>query len=117
MDELLAGLGKRVIVLRYDRFKSRWLAVLELAAQPRTAAEAIRKFVKLIEKLPPDARRQWNGASFRSFNIGIQSGAERPALELEIGPDVLGEAAKIDAKIAVTVYPPERLRRVVKTKR
>jgi hypothetical protein len=69
--------------------------------------------VRLIDNLPSDARRQWNQASLRSFNIGVQSGAERPAFELEIGPDVLGDVARIDARIVVTVYPPQLVDSVI----
>ena len=51
----------------------RWLLVT-LRSQPRTADDAIRAFVEMVEALPPSARRCWRQATSRTFDIGIQAG-------------------------------------------
>ena len=71
---------------------------------PWTPEPLVREFVRLIKRLPPDAREVWNRASRRVFDIGIQS-LRRPFSETHrMTPATLREASEIGAEIAFTAY-------------
>ena len=104
---LLAHIARKTVVLMHEKKGRSWVASLELHSQrPRTPDAAIRAFVKVLQALPPTARRSWNGLRARTFNIGIQSGTEATALELNLAPETLAAASALGANIAITVYPP-----------
>src|SRR5260221_81899 len=51
----------------------RWLVVRPQSI-PTTPDQAVEDLVRMVEKLPRDARRCWNEASARVFDIGVQAG-------------------------------------------
>jgi hypothetical protein len=66
---------------------------LELATgerEPWNPDAAIQTFVRLIEGLPPAARRLWDGANLRNFEIGIQSGRDAPSVPVLAASGDLG---------------------------
>jgi hypothetical protein len=65
---------------------------------------AIQTFVRLIDGLPPDAKRLWDGANLRNFDIGIQGGVTPRAFQLSVCPDTLAAVSRLNANIALTVY-------------
>jgi hypothetical protein len=77
---------------------------LELAREPDSADRAIRGYVGLLSGLAPPARRLWDSATRRDFNIGIQSGATPHAFELALEPGTLREVSLLGARVVVTVY-------------
>jgi hypothetical protein len=64
----------------------------------------ILEFIRMVKSLPPAARKVWDGASKRVFDIGMQSGRRPFQTSYNIGPQALREAADIDAYIAITMY-------------
>ena len=68
---------------------------------------AIRQYVRLIERLPKPARRDWMKAQSRTFNIGIQGGSRPRSKEFKIDADTIAAAARVGASIVVTVYAAE----------
>jgi hypothetical protein len=93
-----AQLGSSGIDLRY------WMR-LELSRKtPRSPADGIRSFCRLIDKLPPVARRLWKNASIREFDIGIYADNIPSTVRWVLKPDVIRDAAKIGAQIKITVY-------------
>jgi hypothetical protein len=80
-------------------------ASFELAEEPADADPGIRSFVRILQKLPGDARGAWDRARSRTFSIGVQSGLE--TLELSIAPETLRAAAELNASISFTVYGVE----------
>ena len=103
---LVSALGRTVVVLYVGTENRRHSAHLELARTVRTPDALIRRFVRLIERLPRDARRLWNGAQRREFNIGIQAGSRPHASEFRVSPDVIQAAARVGGAIVTTVYAP-----------
>ncbi len=112
---LVSAFGKKVFVLRCDRYKRTYGARLEVApATPILTADAtIREFCRLIERLPVEARRDWEKAKMRSFSIGIQAGFEPGTLDFPISPDTVRRAAQLNAGIVVTVYAAQKSPRVI----
>jgi hypothetical protein len=93
---------------RYSAHFSLWF--------PRNADVAIKRLARLITKLPPPARRMWNQASKRVFNVGYQSGFRPVSFESEISSGAVTAAARLGASITVTIYaaeekPRKRLKR------
>jgi hypothetical protein len=86
----------------------RWLLVT-LPSHPRTADEAIRAFVRMVEALPPFARRCWREASSRTFDIGIQAGlSPSPFEDVRLQPKTLQAVSRVVGTILVTVYAPSK---------
>jgi hypothetical protein len=77
---------------------------LELSSQPQSAEVAIRGFIKLLVDLSPRARRLWDEAIQRDFNVGIQAGTEPYSFEFALKPDTLRTVAQLGARIVTTVY-------------
>jgi hypothetical protein len=111
LDPLVRALGRRVIVLFAGREgPRRYAAHLELARSGRShdADRLIRDFVRLVKKLPKQARASWNRARRRDLNVGIQAGPQPYSYELPVRPDTLEAAASVNARLVVTVYGAER---------
>lgn len=115
LEPLVEAFGARVIALHVGRVGGRSQARLELAPAPTGADDALRRFVRLVRRLPRVARRDWNRATSREFNIGIQAAARPHSFELAIRPATLSAVAAIGGRIGLTVYgavrPSDRSRR------
>jgi|SRR5436190_18555120 len=80
---------------------------LELVArerEPWNPDAAIQAFVRLIEDLPPAARRLWDVANLRNFDIGIQGGVTPQAFQFSLLPETLAAVSRLKANVALTVY-------------
>ena len=73
-------------------------------ADPKDPEAVIVEFIRIVKSLPPEARRVWDGASKRVFDVGMQSGRHPSSVSCTIGVNTLREAADIDADIAITIY-------------
>lgn len=54
--------------------------------------------------LPPAARALWDGATRRTFDIGIDSGLTPWATQWRLSSTTLRQAADVGADIVITVY-------------
>jgi hypothetical protein len=106
LDALTHAFGKRVCVLHVGREGRSFSAHVELAIMPRDPERLIRRFVDLVERLPRAARRLWDQARVREFNLGIQAGTSPYSYELRLQPQTLRAMAKVDARFGLTVYAP-----------
>ena len=98
------ALGKRVIVLHAGREGRGYGVHLELAGQSPNADLLVRRFVKLVEALPPAARRLWNGARRREFNVGVQAAGTPHAFQLRLERPTIQAVARVNGRIGLTVY-------------
>jgi hypothetical protein len=103
LDPLTAALGKQILVNYVGREGRRYSAHFSLY-DPRSADVAIRRLARLIMKLPTPARRLWDQASKRVFNVGFQSGLRPHSFESEISSAAVEAAVRLRASIAVTIY-------------
>jgi hypothetical protein len=105
---LVEGLGRRrVFVLHEGRWGSRYSANVELDGWNKTADQQIQGLVALIRRLPHAARRLWDDAQSRVFNIGIQAGLHPHSHELRLSGRTVREAAQVGAAIVITTYAPD----------
>jgi hypothetical protein len=84
--------------------KGGYFANWELAGQPCEPNVAIRRFVRLIEALPPKARGIWNRASKREFSIGVEAGRLPGSVEFALRSTTLKLAASVGAGVTFVVY-------------
>lgn len=123
LDPIATAFGEKTVVLHVGKWGRRYSAHFELADSgyvPPTASAAtivkqadrlIRRFVGLVERLPLPARRLWNQAHSREFNIGIEAAARSPLFEQRLEPGTIDAVARVNGRIVITVYAPERLLR------
>jgi hypothetical protein len=93
----------------------RWLVVsgpvlIRLTRKvPDTADDAVRAWVRAIDRLPARARRCWNQATSRIFDVGIQAGLAPSCYEEVVLPRRTVEAiARVRGQIQITLYAPRR---------
>ena len=107
LQPLVDAFGKHVMDLYVGRVRRTYEARLEVAAVARNPEWTIRRFVTLIRKLPPRARRLWRDAKVREFNIGVQAGDTPNSWEFCLSPELLSDVAALGARIGFTVYSAE----------
>ncbi len=108
------GLGESFFVLHEGRWGRNYGAILELDMRifkGKSADRLIRRMVDLLNKMPRPARRLWNRAQIKQFNVGIQGGLKPPVFELVVGPDTLRAVAELGARLVVWVYPVKMAKR------
>ena len=103
LQPLVIALGDRVFVLYLGRPRRTFEAHLEVSKLIGSPESTIREFCKLIQKLPRPAKRLWDGAKIRRFDVGIDS-VPKGTYWFEISKETVAEVAKLHATIAVTVY-------------
>lgn len=113
LDPLAAAFGGKVIVLYSGRRGRRYSAHFEVGGYVRNsqADRLIWRFVQLVKHLSRSARRLWDEADAREFNIGIDAAKSSPVFELRLRAETVAAVADIRGRIAVTIYGPERLMR------
>ena len=96
-----------------NRRAPRWLVLSGLTA-PKARSKArdtadfrLSELVRAIENLPRVARRCWNEASHRTFDIGIE-GPPGPCrgTGIPVSQRVIEAVARVGGRIVITVYPP-----------
>lgn len=110
VEPVVQALSVRAPLLSIYRRGSLYCAAFELAAQPKSADAAIRALAKLVLSLPAPARRIWNAATRRDFDIGIQSGQDPVALMVELSREAVQLVQRVEGRIIFTLYPPAQAR-------
>ena len=110
---IIDALGEKVIVMHSGKIRGRHRASLELAGplslerNDPTPDKGILALSRLIERLPPVARRGWDRASLRRFDVGIQGG-RGPAPGIFVAPlraATIKRVADLNGEITLTIYP------------
>ncbi len=106
LTPLVRAFGERVSVLFVGKDGRRYSAHLELRSNRHSQNPdlCIRRFVALVRRLPPSARKHWNNATVREFNIGTQAWTTPHAFELRLRPETVAAVAHVGAQIGITVY-------------
>ena len=117
LEPLVAALGERVYVLYSGRHKRTYEAHLELASHPKSADSAIQKFAAMIGLLPKVQRNLWDTAKIRDFSIGMQAGMQPFSYNMPLARETVEAAAGLKARIVLTIYAPEVIKKAVRKKR
>jgi hypothetical protein len=95
------------IKLHSGRFwKGGFRASFEVYKGNVDADATIKELVRLVERLPPPARRLFDGAKLRDFSVGIQAGAKPFSFDVALSPAVLALVTNLGGRLSVTVYAP-----------
>jgi hypothetical protein len=100
VGNLVRAFGDRVIVLHVRRSEAHF----ELAGQPATLEEAIRRFVRLIRALPSPALDVWRKLAVREFSAGFRLDGELHSGEFSLSSSALRQLADIGGDLVITVY-------------
>jgi hypothetical protein len=100
--------NRAVFELFVGRVRGLARAHYEVHSRNHTADTIARDLVRLVESLSRPARRCWDRARVRDFNIGIQSSTTTTPhmLELPVEAKTVAAIAKLGGRIVVTVYAP-----------
>jgi hypothetical protein len=112
LEAVCEAFGRSVTVLHRDRLGRKHWVVLELARSPKTPAEAIRRFATVATRLRGRAKAAWAGSE-KELDIGIQAGVRPDPVEWVVDAKAVAEAARIGARLRVTVYSPVQLMKAI----
>jgi hypothetical protein len=68
----------------------------------------IQELGDVIEAFPRSARRAWNDAVVRDFNIGVELAPGANSVELAIAADAVKRVATLGGRISFTAYAADR---------
>ena len=117
LSPLVEAFGERVAVLYDGRVRSRYLAALEVHGWQLTEEQEIRRFVSMVRQLPPRARRLWDTAQSRTFDIGVQARRTPHSFTFRLSAATIAAVAGLGGRIAITTYAPERPERRLTARR
>ena len=104
LTPLVKEFGEDVFLMYNGEWGKNYRCSFEVNEALAHANEAIAFFCMLVEALPENIRKIWDGALKKAFSIGFESG-EVEKIEVEIEPHVLERVANIGAKINIVIYP------------
>jgi hypothetical protein len=107
---LIDDLGEDVVNLHAGRVHDHYLATFE-AIVSGDADHRISYLCGLVDQLAPEARRNWDQASSKVFDIGYEAGISPKSYESNLRPETIAAVARVGAAIRVTVYPPSKASR------
>ncbi len=76
----------------------------EIAACTSDASSAIDALAAAIEALDAPARRAWDDAALRDFNVGVELARGVRSIELAIDAGAIRRVASLGGRIAFTAY-------------
>jgi hypothetical protein len=102
---LLDALASECFELYRGRIRSRYCGFYEISGCGHQSANAtIRDLLDVIEGLPAPARRAWDLAATREFNVGVELERGVRSVELAIDPALIARVAALGGHIAFTAY-------------
>jgi hypothetical protein len=107
LQPLIDGLGEDVMNLHAGKVHDHYLATFE-ATVAGDANQLVGYLCGLVDALGPDARRSWDEASSKVFDMGYEAGVGPKSYESNLRPETVAAIARVGAAIRVTVYPPSK---------
>lgn len=107
--ELLRELGDRVILLYSGGNPEGYLTCLDLSDFQETPHEIVERFAKLLAKLTPTARKEWDNAKAKRFDIGFETEAASTPVQYTLDAGSMKKIVECGASLAITVYPCQKL--------
>jgi hypothetical protein len=115
---LVDALRPHLDVLHAGRVRGAFLASFEVAGVTLPADVAIRRLARALSDLSPSVRRLWKQARDRVFDIGLERTAGRGAFPIALRQETVKTIARLNARVAVTLYSHvRRHRRALPNKR
>ena len=111
---LIDALDGKLFELFAGRLRSLYRVHYETNGCAHDASATIRELVAMIEAQSASARRAWDAAALRDFNVGVELERGVRYVELAIAPDVVRAVAALGGRIVFTAYQVAAMRRPVK---
>ncbi len=115
LTPLAIALSERLFLQHVGRIPRTFL--VSFAGSGNTADISIKRFAAEIVKLPPSLRRLWDNADDRVFDMALETTGGKHPFALGLRPETIITMAKLNARIALTVYPAIPLPRRAKLSR
>ena len=107
LEPILKAFDRKVVILHSARESRGFVARVELNRFAKDPDRAIRAFCRLLEALPIAARRRWNAARVRDFNVGVQAGMLPFSQEFALSPRTLAAVVRVRGRVVWTIYSPD----------
>ena len=121
LEPLVAALGRRIGIHYVGDEGKQYGAHFSLAHSWGKDADTLtRQLATLVTTLPGPARRLWDNARVKDFNVGIQSGITPHSHEVAIKESTVALVARVGGRLVITTYAadvaPSRRRKVPRGK-
>ncbi len=104
LKSLAKAFGKQVAILYCGtEGRGRYLLAIESGSHSKSAVVAANALCKIVENLPPSARKVWDSAQAR-FDFGYELRPGERMLNFSLPPNLIARIAKLGAHLAVTCY-------------
>jgi hypothetical protein len=103
---LVEEFGADAVNLYCGPARGHFLATFEAPAGHGDPDSLIGYFCTLVENMPGGARRAWDAAFLKVFDVGYEAGLSPKSYQSELRAATIAAVARIDASLRITVYPP-----------
>ena len=111
IDLLAPAFGEHVGVNRNEKVGKKTVLLLSTGRYVRYDDDIdkmvnalILSQVKLVQALPKEARQQWDNATTRTFDIGIQAGKRPSAFEIRLASQTMSAVSAVGGSVQITIY-------------
>jgi len=105
---LLRDLGRRVIVLYSGEHPKGHFVGLELNRYIKDPCKALRRWLRILGMLTPNAKRELRKATSRTFDFGFEVIPDNTHLvQIKLPPDLLAGLAELGAGYTISLYKAE----------
>ena len=105
LRSLARALGNKVSVMFSGRMNGNYCLFVETAGAERYQDWIINALCAVVEQLPANARRVWNAAHRKEFDLGYETRlVSQRANRFAVRPSTLRRMASLGASLAVTIY-------------
>src|SRR5262245_29843285 len=101
---LVEALEGALFELFRGRIRGFYRAHYEVSGCVRNASATLHTLASVIEALSPRARRSWNAASLRDFNIGVELARGVKNIELALERDAVERVIALGGRLVFTAY-------------
>ena len=108
---LVDALRPRLFVLHAGRVRGAFFASFEISGLTLPPDMANRRLARVLSDLPPSVRSLWKRAHDRVYEIGLRKTAGRATFSLAFRPETVKRIARMNARVALTLYSHARLPR------
>jgi hypothetical protein len=111
IDQLVPAFGANVGINRNEKVGKDHVLLLSTGGKTpfsedfnKMINQTILRQVKLVHKLPEVARKQWDDARTKTFDIGIQAGGEPHVFEVRLSKQTISAVSAAGGSIQFTIY-------------
>ena len=121
LEPLIAAFGRRIGIHYVGDDGKECAAHFSLAySYGKNADTLTRELATLVTKLPRAARRLWDNARVKDFNIAIQAGIKPHSHEVAIKQKTVALVVRVGGRVVITTYAaeiaPRKRRKVLRGK-